>query len=632
MATTIMGYTTQNKIRFLLPVTGLTHTSTGLIISTINNNESTPVVYTAAANNIETITTLGTFANPTSGKCRFREVSATNHPGLYEFHIADARFAANGDRLVISVSGAAGLPALGVHYEIDLLAHANVRAWLGIIPASLNDTYVQTRVMAMDNDVVTSSAIAANAIGASELASDAAGEIATSVRSELATELGRVDANVSSRMATYTQPTGFLAATFPTTVASPTNITSASGVTLAATTHTGAVIPTVTSVTNSVVLPSSASINIIGNITGNISGSVGSVTGNVGGNVIGSVGSVLSGVTITTNNDKTGYSLVATTGLGNQIANITGNLSGSVGSVTGSVGSVTNGVTVTTNNDKTGYSLANASITNSTFSTGAIDAAAIATDAFGSLELSAGAAGEIADAIWDELTSGHTVNGSYGERILRSTNSQASVAVTGSHHVAADIHELQPGVIIDADFDSNSTYAKLSTLIEADPVSGWRYTVQALEQAPIDGECASAEEIAEAVRDELTPELEFIDAPISSVACTQEGISASQNDVCGTTLRSYYGETRTFEIDVNNVNGSPYDFTGLDLIVCIEKDSGVNLEVITNESITVSGNIVTFQTSVANNSVGQHRWSLRRSDTDVVILFGDYVVRRAALA
>lgn len=47
---------------------------------------------------------------------------------------------------------------------------------------------------------------------------------------------------------------------------------------------------------------------------------------------------------------KTGYSLTATTGLGNQTADITGNLSGSVGSVTA-------GVTVTTNNDKTGYAL-----------------------------------------------------------------------------------------------------------------------------------------------------------------------------------------------------------------------------------------------------------------------------------
>lgn len=38
-------------------------------------------------------------------------------------------------------------------------------------------------------------------------------------------------------------------------------------------------------------------------------GAVASVTGNVGGNVAGSVGSVTSGVTVTTNNDKTGYAL-----------------------------------------------------------------------------------------------------------------------------------------------------------------------------------------------------------------------------------------------------------------------------------------------------------------------------------
>jgi hypothetical protein len=34
-----------------------------------------------------------------------------------------------------------------------------------------------------------------------------------------------LDATISSRMAAYTQPTGFLAATFPGTVASTTNIT-----------------------------------------------------------------------------------------------------------------------------------------------------------------------------------------------------------------------------------------------------------------------------------------------------------------------------------------------------------------------------------------------------------------------
>ena len=43
---------------------------------------------------------------------------------------------------------------------------------------------------------------------------------------------------------------------------------------------------------------------------------------------------------------KTGYSLTATTGLGNQTANITGNLSGSVGSVTGNVATLAGAATV----------------------------------------------------------------------------------------------------------------------------------------------------------------------------------------------------------------------------------------------------------------------------------------------
>ena len=54
-----------------------------------------------------------------------------------------------------------------------------------------------------------------------------------------------------------------------------------------------------------------------------------------------------TGYALTTANwnvGKTGYSLTATTGLGAQTANITGNLSGSVGSVSGAVGSVTGAV------------------------------------------------------------------------------------------------------------------------------------------------------------------------------------------------------------------------------------------------------------------------------------------------
>lgn len=61
-------------------------------------------------------------------------------------------------------------------------------------------------------------------------------------------------------------------------------------------------------------------------------------------------------VTAGTISDKTGYSLSSSQTF-NMTGSITGNLSGSVGSVTGAVGSVTSAVTVGTNNDKTGYAL-----------------------------------------------------------------------------------------------------------------------------------------------------------------------------------------------------------------------------------------------------------------------------------
>lgn len=81
-------------------------------------------------------------------------------------------------------------------------------------------------------------------------------------------------------------------------------------------------------------LSATQSFDLTGDITGNLSGSVGSVT---------------------TVNDKTGYSLLSPQSF-DLTGDITGNLSGSVGSVAG-------GVTVTTNNDKTGYSLSAAGIT-----------------------------------------------------------------------------------------------------------------------------------------------------------------------------------------------------------------------------------------------------------------------------
>jgi hypothetical protein len=87
-------------------LTALTFSSSGLIISTIADTESSPTVYTQAGSTIEAVTTLGTYAAPTATKCRFKLVSDSNNPGIYEIQLADARFAvSNAKSLLISITG-----------------------------------------------------------------------------------------------------------------------------------------------------------------------------------------------------------------------------------------------------------------------------------------------------------------------------------------------------------------------------------------------------------------------------------------------------------------------------------------------------------------------------------------------
>lgn len=182
-----------------------------------------------------------------------------------------------------------------------------------------------------------------------------------------------LDAAISSRMATYTQPTGFLAATFPSgTIANTTNITS-----------------------------------ITGNITGNLTGSVGSVTGAVGS----VTGLTVSNLDATISSRMASYTqptgFLAATFPGGTIANTTnitagtittvsGNVNGSVGSVTGAVGSVTGSVGSVTG--------AVGSVTG--------NVGGNVTGTIGGL--AAAAATDVEDAVWDTVLASHLTAGSTG--------------------------------------------------------------------------------------------------------------------------------------------------------------------------------------------------------------------------
>lgn len=152
--------------------TGLSHTSTGMIIALIADNEATATLYTVAASNVETITTLGTFAAPTSNKCRFKEVDSTNLPGVYELHFANTRWAVSGARSVQGmITGASG--AVACPFEVQLAdVPANVTKFGGTA-ATMAAGVPEVKIQSIANNAITAASIADGAIDTATFAAGA---------------------------------------------------------------------------------------------------------------------------------------------------------------------------------------------------------------------------------------------------------------------------------------------------------------------------------------------------------------------------------------------------------------------------------------------------------------------------
>lgn len=143
-------------------MTGLTNASSGLVIASKCNNEAAETTYTVAGSNVETVTTLGTYQAPSASKARFKE---TTTAGVYEIHLADARFAVSGaDSCFVEIRGVTNMRNALKEYPI-LAATPDVNV------ASTSSGAITATSLA--SDTITAAKIAPDSIGASEIADGA---------------------------------------------------------------------------------------------------------------------------------------------------------------------------------------------------------------------------------------------------------------------------------------------------------------------------------------------------------------------------------------------------------------------------------------------------------------------------
>jgi hypothetical protein len=226
---------------------------------------------------------------------------------------------------------------------------------------------------------------------------------------------------------------------------------------------------------------------------------------------------------------------------------------------------------------------------------------------------------EAADTTLSGLTSGPSTGGnwpneSFGRRVLVGSSTQREVAVTGSHHVAADVHEFQPDAI-DSDAIATSAITEIaggvwsaassaysaatgtmglimyafSQMLEL--VAGvWRWKATALSQAPTGGG--------------------------NNVVNVLPAVGISAERQAGVVLSPFVGETITQSITLYATDGTtPINLSGKSLEIVFQTRSGTDVAVIANADITVSGtssNIVTFAyPSAVTSSERTLRVSLR---------------------
>ncbi len=310
--------------------------------------------------------------------------------------------------------------------------------------------------------------------------------------------------------------------------------------------------------------------------------------------------------------DKTAYklasdglSLVTSWAVG-ITGNITGNLSGSVGAIAG--------VTFPTNFGLLGINgsghisrvvLVDTTTTNTDMR--GTDGAALATH-------------------WTSTRAG------YLDGVLLASNyNQRTVAVTGSNHVAADIHELQPAVIANTHFaagaiDANALAADAAT--EVATAVGTLQVLTDLVTMIINDGTANARWSTSALQN--TPSGGGGSATVNVLPYT----GAVPDRVEGTTIKVFYNELTNVSVGVTDATGAAVTLDAKTLRFCVEDRYGADVLTLNDGDITRSGSTFTVQIpqSLTDTVGANYRWSLRdlTSSLNTVLIHGQMIVAEAA--
>jgi hypothetical protein len=281
----------------------------------------------------------------------------------------------------------------------------------------------------------------------------------------------------------------------------------------------------------------------------------------------------------------------------------------------------------------------------------------------------------IADAVWDEPYSQHTIAGTFGKLmdILRKanltiegivSNAITPTTLTFSSNVSATTSAYAHAVLL---FVSGPLEGENSPIISYNSTNGVFVLEEPLTAAPSNGDefvviagshvhaiadiqsglatssgvTAGFTEIKGAGWSSSTDTLEEIRDAVDSVSGSTVTVaplsSLTPERVNGTTISVAVGDVSPVSIDVYDANGVAIDLTAQgNLEVCVESRDNVDLQVVAHASITISGTgnrkATWTPNTAAVGTVDKHRWSLRTASAKRVLAYGPWVVERVALS